>query len=432
MTTTVIQGGRVVDRQGMRTVDVAVDDETGTVVGVGPSLTGERVLDAQGCYVTPGFVDLHAHLRQPGGERSETIETGSRAAALGGYTAVVAMPDTDPCADAAPVISEVLALAKSAMCEVSPSAAITVGRQGTALAPFGELAALGVRLFTDSGRCVQDAGVMRRALEYAGGIAVDDGIPLVLAQHCQLDPLAGDGVMHEGGWSARLGLAGVPSVAEELIVMRDVALARLTGTRLHLHHVSTAGSVAVIRAAKAEGHPVTADVTPHHLVLTDAACIDYDPRFKVSPPLRPDADVAAVRAGLLDGTIDAIATDHGPCPLDAKEQPFDQAPFGAAGLETALAVLLTELPIRFEQLLPALSWRPADIAGLGRRHGCPVEVDRPANLVVVDPKATWTIEACALASRAATSPFDGRRVVGRVRHTIYRGEPVVVDAKATR
>ena len=177
---------------------------------------------------------------------------------------------------------------------------------------------------------------------------------------------------------------------------------------------------------------MTCDVTPHHLVLTDAACIDYDPRFKVSPPLRPDADVAAVRSGLLDGTIDAIATDHGPCPIDAKEQPFDQAPFGVAGLETVLAVLLTELPIPFERLLPALSWRPADIAGLHRRHGCPIEVDRPANVAVVDPKAAWTIEACKLASRSPLSPYDGRRVVGRVRHTIYRGEPVVVDGKATR
>ena len=345
---------------------------------------------------------------------------------------MVAMPNTTPCMDSAAVVAEVLAAAKTALCEIKPSAAITVGRDGQALSPMGELAELGVRLFTDDGTGLQDALLMRRALEYAGSLVVDDGQAVVLAQHCEVSALSQGGVMHEGAWSSRLGLGGQPPEAEELMVARDIALARLTGVRVHLQHLSTAGSVALVRQAKAEGHPVTAEACPHHFTLTDALCASYDPVYKVHPPLRTEADVAAVKAGLADGTIDAIATDHAPHTPDSKELPFDQAPPGMLGLETAYALANTELDLTDEALVDLLSTVPAAIAGLGDRHGGPVQGGRPANLAVVDPDEAWTIDRDRLASRSTNTPYHGRRVRGRVRHTIHGGEPVVVDGEATR
>ncbi len=426
-----IRGGTVVDQLGRRQGDVVVDDAAGIVVDR-PVADADRELDAGGCLVTPGFVDLHVHLRQPGNEAAETIESGSRAAALGGFTAVVAMPNTTPCMDSAAVVAEVLAAAKTALCEVKPSAAITVGRDGQALSPMGELAELGVRLFTDDGTGLQDALLMRRALEYAGSLVVDDGQAVVLAQHCEVSALSQGGVMHEGAWSSRLGLGGQPPEAEELMVARDIALARLTGVRVHLQHLSTAGSVALVRQAKAEGHPVTAEACPHHFTLTDALCASYDPVYKVHPPLRTEADVAAVKAGLADGTIDAIATDHAPHTPDSKELPFDQAPPGMLGLETAYALANTELDLTDEALVDRLATVPAAIARLRDRHGGPVQGGRPANLAVVDPDEAWTIDRDRLASRSTNTPYHGRRVRGRVRHTIHGGEPVVVDGEATR
>lgn len=432
MTTTLIQGGQIVDQNGIRQHDVVVDDTTGRIVATGSDLTADVVIDAHQCWVAPGLVDLHAHLREPGYEHAETIASAARAAARGGYTAVVAMPDTNPCADSAAVVAEVITRAGEALCEIIPAGALTVGRNGSQLAPMGEMADLGVRIFTDSGRCIQDAAVMRRAMEYANGIVTRDGTRIVLSQHCQLDALAGDGVMHEGGWSARLGLAGQPAESEELMIMRDIALARMTGARIHISHVTTTTGVALVRAAKADGVLISADVTPHHLVLSDSACVNYDPNTKVGPPLRTDGDIAALRAGLIDGTIDAVATDHGPCSADSKELPFDEAPFGVVGLETALAVLTTELGQPFERLLPAFSWLPADIAGIRDRHGGPVAPDRPANLVVVDPTAKWTVSAKTLSGPSLNTAFNGRELTGRVRHTIFQGETVVIDGKATR
>jgi dihydroorotase len=238
--------------------------------------------------------------------------------------------------------------------------------------------------------------------------------------------------MHEGAWSSRLGLPGQPAEAEELMVMRDIALARLTGARVHFQHLSTAGSVELVRRARAAGLPVTAEATPHHFTLTDACCAGYDPVFKVNPPLRTDADVAAVRAGLAEGVLDAIATDHAPHAPHLKEQPFDQAPPGMLGLETALALALTELDLPVERVLALLSWQPAGVAGIADRHGGPVEEGRPANLCVVDPAASWVVDPLALASRARNTPYAGRRLAGRVRHTLLRGEPVVVDGVAQR
>lgn len=399
---------------------------TSVTAKVSSTPPGTVVLDASGCVVAPGLVDLHTHLREPGREEAETVETGARAAALGGYTAVVAMPNTDPAIDSAAVVRQVRELGGGACCSVFPAGAITVGREGRQLAPLAEMAALGVRIFTDDGAGVQDARLMRRALEYSSALGV------TLAQHCEDASLAGGGHMHEGEWSSRLGLAGQPAEAEELMVMRDLALARLTGARVHFLHLSTAGSLAMVRGARASGLAVTAEVTPHHFTLTDASVASYDPVFKVNPPLRTDGDVAAVRAALADGTADAIATDHAPHTQEAKEAPFDQAPPGMLGLETAVALALTELELPIERILALMSWQPAAIAGLTDAHGGPVAPGRPANLCVIDPAAAWTVDPSESASRSRNNPYAGRKLTGRVRHTVHMGEPVVVDGEAQR
>ena len=429
MTTLVLRGGRVVDATGSRRADVLVDG--GLIVAVGTDFDGARdgalELDCGGCLVAPGLVDLHVHLREPGREEAETVETGSRAAALGGFTAVVAMPNTEPAVDSAAVVRDVLALGGAArLCEVVVSGAITVGRRGERLAPMAEMAALGVRLFTDDGNGVQDGLLMRRALEYASGLGV------TLAQHCEDASIAAGGHMHEGEWSARLGIAGQPAEAEELMVMRDVALARLTGARVHFQHLSTAGSIAAVRAARASGVNVTAEATPHHFTLTHEACASFDPVFKVNPPLRTAADVAAVRAGLGDGAIDAIATDHAPHAPETKDRPFDEAPPGMLGLETALALALTHLGLPPERLLALCSWRPAAIAGIGDRHGGPLVAGSAANLCVIDPTARWTVDPLRLASRSRNTPYAGHTLTGRVRHTVYAGDAVVIDGQAQR
>lgn len=424
----VIKGARIIDPSGERSGDVVIDGE-GQIAAVGPDLSADRVLDAAGCVLTPGFVDLHAHLRQPGAEESETVESGSRCAVLGGYTAVVAMPNTTPAIDNAGMVREVQALARTAVCDVAVAGAITAGRAGEQLSPMAEMAELGVRLFTDDGTGVQDNRLMRRALEYAGGLGV------TLAQHCEDAALAAGGHMNEGAWSSRLGIAGQPAEAEELMVMRDIALARLTGAHVHFQHLSTAGSVAMVRAARAGGLPVTAEATPQHLALTDACCEAYDPVFKVNPPLRTDDDVSAVRAGVADGSIDAIATDHAPHPQEAKEMPFDQAPPGMLGLEWALGVaidsLVSDASMSLAGLFAAMSWKPALIAGLGA-HGGTVTEGRVANLCVVDPAATWTVEPGHTASRSRNVPWVGRKLTGRVRHTIARGVLAVLDGELVR
>jgi dihydroorotase len=428
MTTIVLKGGRVIDVTGERAADVVIDD--GRIAAVGADLSGDRTIDAGGCVVSTGFVDLHTHLRQPGQEEAETIETGARAAALGGYTCILAMPNTIPAIDHAGIVREVLELGRAAPCDVHTSGAITVGRAGEQLAPLGEMAELGVRFFTDDGAGVADARLMRRAMEYAGGLTAN-GLGVVLAQHCEDPVLASGGHMHEGEWSSRLGIPGQPAEAEELMVMRDLALARLTGTRVHFQHLSTAGSIAMVSAAKAAGLPVTCEATTHHFTLTHAECASYDPVFKVNPPLRTDADVAAVRAGLAGGAIDCIATDHAPHTQEAKEAPFDTAPPGMLGLQTAMSLALTELDLSIAEVLALLSWHPARILG-DDAHGGPIVAGAAANLVVIDPEATWVVDPAALASRSRNTPYAGRKLRGLVRHTLLHGEPVVLDGEATR
>jgi dihydroorotase len=426
----VVRGGTVVDERGERRADVVVRDGVveATVSDV-DAPSGARVLDAGGCVVAPGLVDLHVHLRQPGAEEAETVESGSRAAALGGFTAVVSMPNTDPPVDNAAVAAEVLALGRGALCEVAVAGAITVGRAGERLAPIGELAALGVRIFTDDGSGVQDAGVMRRAFEYGRGLGV------TMAQHCEVEALAAGGAMHEGPWSSRLGVPGVPAEAEELMVARDIALARLTGGRLHLLHLSTARSVELVAAAKADGLPVTAEVTPHHLSLTDAELAGYDPVYKVNPPLRAGEDVAALRRACAAGVVDAVASDHAPHPAEAKETTLQEAAPGMLGLQTALAVALGALTdgtgMSVADVVAMLSWRPARVAGMAGQ-GRPVAAGEPANLCVFDPSERWEVSPGRLASRSRNTPWAGRTLTGRVRHTVLAGEPVVVDGEAQR
>ncbi|HEV3131998.1 MAG TPA: dihydroorotase [Acidimicrobiales bacterium] len=429
--TLVIRGGTVIDQTGERRADVLIAE--GRVAAVESRIArprGATVLEADGCVVAPGLVDLHTHLREPGREESETIETGTRAASLGGYTAVVAMPNTEPALDSAEAVRNVQELAVGASAHVAVAGAITVGRAGKRLAPMSELAALGVRLFTDDGAGVQSAGLMRRALDYATGLGV------TLAQHCEDETLAGDGAMHEGAWSSRLGIPGMPAAAEEVMVARDIALVRALGARMHFLHLSTAASVDLVRRAKSEGLAVTAEAAPHHFSLTDGCAADYDPVFKVNPPLRPQADVDALKAGLADGTIDAIATDHAPHAPELKDLPFDQAPPGMLGLQTALSLAMGELDLPVARILALLSWQPASICGLdpghGGEQGGAIAPGAAGNICVIDPTATWTVDASMLASRSRNSPYDGRTLAGQVRHTIFRGEPVVIDAEAQR
>ena len=425
-----LRGGRLVDAGGERPGDLLIEGERIVAVGEGlDAPLGATVLEASGCIVAPGLVDLHTHLRQPGGEVAETLETGARAAALGGFTAVLAMPNTEPAIDCASVVRDIQALGATACAEIAVSGAITVGRCGERLAPLGEMADLGVRIFTDDGKGVQDAALMRHALEYGRDLGI------TLAQHCEDERLAAGGHMHEGVWSSRLGIGGQPALAEEAMVARDLGLVALTGTQMHFLHLSTAGSIALIARAKAEGLPVTAEITPHHLSLTDAEVASFDPVFKVNPPLRTDADVAALRAAALAGSIDAIATDHAPHAAETKEEPFESAPPGMLGLETALAVAFASLPeLGLVGLFALLSWQPARIAGLDvtSGQGGPLVPGAIAHCCVFDPKATWTVDPARSASLSRNTPFAGRNLVGRIRHTLYRGEPVVIDGEATR
>jgi len=410
--------------------DVLIRDGVVADVGRGLSAKGAQVVDADGLVALPGLVDLHTHLREPGREDAETVETGSRAAALGGYTAVCAMANTSPVADTAGVVEQVWRLGRQAgLVDVQPVGAVTVGLAGQQLAELGAMAdsAARVRVFSDDGHCVSDPRLMRRALEY---VKAFDG---VIAQHAEEPRLTAGAQMHEGEVAARLGLAGWPAVAEESIVARDALLAGHVGARLHVCHVSSAGSVDILRWAKQRGFRVTAEVTPHHLLLTDDRAVNYDPVFKVNPPLRPAADAAALRAALVEGVIDVVATDHAPHAVEDKECEWAYARPGMLGLQTALSIVV-------DVTLDALGWNgiadrmsrvPARIAGLSE-HGRDPAPGVPANLTLVDPSARWTVDPSELASRSRNTPYAGMTLPVRVVATFLRGEPTVLDGKAVQ
>jgi dihydroorotase len=428
MTSFLLKGGRVVDPATGRdeVADVLIAD--GVVSKIGSGLNGgdAETIDVAGLVVAPGLVDLHTHVREPGREDEETIATASAAASAGGFTAICTMPNTDPVADTASVVEKVWALGREAgLVDVIPSGALSRGLKGEKMADIGEMTRsfAKVTLFTDDGHGVQDALFARRSMEY---ISAFDGI---YAEHCEDAALADGGQMHEGDRSMSLGLRGVPAEAEELMAARDIALARLTGCRLHLLHISTAGTVELVRDAKRRGLRVTAEATPHHFSLTDDALQDYNPNAKVNPPLRSETDRVAVIEGLADGTIDAIATDHAPHALEEKDQEFQYAPPGLIGLETALALTLTNLVepghLTLVDALQRLSTTPARILGLAD-HGS-LEVGGAANVVVFDPQASWTVDPHAFHSKSINTPFTGAELKGRVIHTFFRGKQVVAD-----
>jgi dihydroorotase len=412
----------------------------GTIAAIGADATARAkdedvtTIDATGLVALPGLVDLHTHLREPGREDAETVYTGTRAAALGGFTAVHAMANTSPVADTAGVVEQVWRLGNDAgWVDVHPVGAVSIGLAGEQLAELGAMAssAARVRVFSDDGRCVHDPVLMRRALEY---VKAFDG---VIAQHAQEPRLTQGAQMHEGVVSAEVGLAGWPAVAEEAIIARDVLLAEHVGSRLHICHVSTAGSVEIIRWAKSRGIDVTAEVTPHHLLLTDELARSYDPLFKVNPPLRTDADVEAVRAGLADGTIDIVATDHAPHTREDKDCEWAAAAFGMTGLETALSIVATTMVqtgrMTWADVARVLSTAPAAIGRIDSGplgHGRPLEVGEPANLTLVDPTATWTVDPAELRSASRNTPYGGRELTGRVVATFLRGRATVLDGLA--
>ncbi|MCC8190191.1 MAG: dihydroorotase [Planctomycetes bacterium] len=407
--------GHVAVRNGV--IAYVGNDEAAATAALG----GDAVVhDAGGLLLTPGLIDMHVHLREPGNEAEETIASGARAAVAGGFTSVVCMPNTEPAMDSEPAMIFTLREAKRAgMANVFPVGAVTAGRRGEELAEMAQMAGGGAVAFSDDGAAVPTAGLLRRALFYAKMLQKP------ILEHCEDLSLVGRGVMDEGYMSTALGLAGIPDESEEIIVARDVALARLTGGHIHIQHVSTANSVEIIRRAKAEGIPVTAEVTPHHLTLTSDLLRDYDPVYKVAPPLRTLVDVEACRRGLKDGTIDAIASDHAPQLEEEKELEFASAPCGMTGLETTLGVISTVLvqagEFTWADIIPTLTSKPSDILGLGRGR---LRTDLPGDLTLIDPEREWVVEPEKFYSRSRNCPFRQWKMKGRAVLTVVGGRAV--------
>lgn len=414
---------------GKDPVDILISDGVIEAIGTQMASADAQVIDASGLIALPGLVDLHTHLREPGREDAETIASGTRSAAAGGFTCVHAMANTYPVADTAGVVEQVWRKGQDAgWCDVRPVGAVTVGLEGNRLAEIGAMAdsAAKVRVFSDDGVCVSDPVLMRRALEY---VKTFDG---VIAQHAQEPRLTEGAVMHEGEVSAELGLQGWPAVAEEAIIARDVLLAAHVGARLHICHLSTAGSVDIIRWAKQRGIDVTAEVCPHHLLLTDDHVRGYDTVFKVNPPLRTTKDVMAVREGLADGTIDIVATDHAPHTAETKECEFPQAAFGMTGLETALPIIIdtmvnnTAYDFTWDDVARTMSYTPA-LIGQVSEQGRPLKEGEPANITVVNPDTRWVVKPAEMYTKSANSPYAGMELPGSIMATFYRGTPTVLD-----
>ncbi len=425
MTDYLIRGASLL---GTRRADILVRD--GIIAEIGSVNEAATLVDADGLIALPGLVDLHTHLREPGREDAETVLTGTRAAAAGGFTAVHAMANTDPVADTAGVVEQVLRLGHDAgYVDVFPVGAVTVGLRGEHLAELGAMAmsAARVRMFSDDGMCVADPVVMRRALEYVKSF---DG---AIAQHAQEPRLTENSQMHEGVVSAEIGLAGWPAVAEESIIARDVLLTEHVNSRLHVLHVTTAGGVDIIRWAKARGINVTAEVTPHHLALTDEEARGYDPLFKVNPPLRTFEDTQALADGLVDGTIDSIGTDHAPHPIEDKDCEWAAAAFGMTGLETALSVVQQTLidtgKMTWVDVARILSATPARIGRVDHVQGRPLAVGEPANITLYDPSVRFVVDATRHYSTSRNSPWHGRELPGQVRYTFLRGRPTLFDGQ---
>jgi dihydroorotase len=421
-----IKGARIL---GGEPQDIRITEGVFTEIGTNLTADGEQVIVADGLIALPGLVDLHTHLREPGREDAETVLTGTRAAAKGGFTAVHAMANTFPVADTAGVVEQVWRLGReSGYCDVQPIGAVTVGLEGKQLAELGAMAdsAAQVRVFSDDGKCVDDAVIMRRALEYVKAFGG------VVAQHAQEPRLTEGAQMNEGVVSGELGLAGWPAVAEESIIARDVLLAAHVGSRLHVCHLSTAGSVELIRWAKGKGWDVTAEVTPHHLLLTDELVRSYDAVYKVNPPLRTEADVLALREALADGTIDIVATDHAPHPAEDKQCEWSAAAMGMVGLETALSVVQSAMVdtglMGWAEVAERMSAKPAAISGIPG-HGRPVSVGEPANLVLFDAQYRGAVNPDSFATRSRNTPYRGMDLPGRVVATFLRGEAKVLDGE---
>ena len=406
------------------TSDIRIEGEMITELGQELSSSGE-VINCKGLRILPGFVDLHTHLREPGRENAETVLTGSRAAIRGGFTAISPMANTSPVADSAGVVEQVWRLGREAgLCDVFPIGAVSDGLEGKKLSEMKAMAdsAAHVRVFSDDGKCVSDSLLMRRALEYVKSFGG------VIAQHAQ-DPRLTEGAqMNEGIVSSQLGLAGWPAIAEESIIARDILLAHSIGSRLHICHLSTKGSVEIIRWAKSQGMQVTAEVTPHHLLLTDETARTYDPIYKVNPPLRTDEDVKALRAALADGTIDIVSTDHAPHPTEDKDCEWAAAAFGMVGLETALGIVITTMIetglIDWPRLVEVMSANPAKIGGY-ITHGMDLKKGSVANIAIVDPSKKWTVDRELLHSKSKNTPFHGWQLIGDVIHTIFNGKVVM-------
>jgi dihydroorotase len=418
----IIKGGRVIDpANGIdRVMDLRI--EKGLLAGSGKGLTGDRILHAKGLWVVPGLIDMHVHLREPGYEYKETIESGSRAAAAGGFTTVACMPNTDPVNDNGSITDFILSQARAGgSVRVYPVGAITKSSQGESLAEIGEMAERGVVALSDDGRPVMNGQVMRRGMEYARTF----GLPVI--SHAEDLELCGKGVMHEGEVSTRLGLPGIPAAAEESMVERDILLAKLTGASLHIAHVSTAGSVEQIRKAKERGISVTAEVTPHHLTLTHEALVGYDTHLKVNPPLRTEADRQALIEGLADGTIDAVASDHAPHNVAEKEVEFDRAAFGMIGLETSLPLLLRlvhEGRLTAVQLIERMAWAPARILKL---EGGTLTKGRMADVTLIHPDLPFIVDVASFHSLSSNTPFHGWELKGKAVCTLLRGKIISED-----